>query len=380
MSWAHWLGVRGVLPRCWLLLTERLRGMGVPNGAGPTGWADGESCSGGGRCLRSAYRGWEPPAARAHRLGGPGVVPMQWLMPKKRLQGLRAPKKAGPLAEVTRRPSQVVVAVYGVPAGDGRPQRRGPTSWVDGQSCLGGGRCPWSAYGGCKPPTVQAHWLGRRGVLHTWWLLPMERLQGIGAPNGAAPLAAGRGKPTQAATATYGEPTGDGSPQGGGPSSCWLWESCPSSGRRPWCAYREWEPPTARLHWLGGGEVLTRGRPLPTKHLRGMESPTVQAHRLGGWGVMPRRRPLPVERLQGLGAPNGAAPLAGGRGSPALAAAAIYGAPTGDGSPQRLGTTGWGDWESCPGGGRYLHGAYGEWQPPTTWVHRVGGQGVLPRR
>ena len=50
-------------------------------------------------------------------------------------------------------------------------------------------------------------------------------------------------------------------------------------------------------------------------------------------------------------APNGAGPSVGGTENPAKAAASAYGAPTRNGCPQRPGTTGLGDGESCRGGG-----------------------------
>ena len=76
---------------------------------GPTSWGDGESCPGGGRCLKSgtpvthrhsawgqwavqllqcttALPGgsgqWNSCNARAHQLGGRGVLPSRWSLPK----------------------------------------------------------------------------------------------------------------------------------------------------------------------------------------------------------------------------------------------------------------------------------------------------------
>ena len=96
---------RGVLPRRRLVPMEVLWGMAVPNSpgppagrtgspawtavgaygvllgdsrsqrAGPTSWGDKESCPGVGRCLWRACAGWQFPTARAHHLGGRGVLP-----------------------------------------------------------------------------------------------------------------------------------------------------------------------------------------------------------------------------------------------------------------------------------------------------------------
>ena len=69
-------------------------GDGSPQQRGPTGWGDAEVCPGVCRCLRSAYGGWRPPAARAHRLRGRGVFSRRWSLPKQRLWGTVTPKDA----------------------------------------------------------------------------------------------------------------------------------------------------------------------------------------------------------------------------------------------------------------------------------------------
>ena len=105
---------------------------------GPTSWGDGESCPRGGCSLKSAtlamhcLTAWGQWAVQLL----PGVCPRAWRMGS---------------------PAQVAVTAYGSPAGDGSLHRRGRTSLGDGESCLGGGRCLWSAYGGRQPPSAHAH-------------------------------------------------------------------------------------------------------------------------------------------------------------------------------------------------------------------------------
>ena len=53
-------------------------GDGSPHRRAPTSWGNGEFRLGGGRCLCSPCRGWQPPSARAHWLGGRGVLPRLW--------------------------------------------------------------------------------------------------------------------------------------------------------------------------------------------------------------------------------------------------------------------------------------------------------------
>ena len=64
--------------------------------------SDGESCARGGRCLWSACRGRQPPSARAHQMGGRGVLPGRRSLPMERLRGMAAPIGAGPPAQGIR--------------------------------------------------------------------------------------------------------------------------------------------------------------------------------------------------------------------------------------------------------------------------------------
>ena len=203
-------------------------GDGSPQRRGSTGWGDGKSCPATGRCLWSAYRGWQPPTSRTHWLGGRRVMPRWWLLRMESPRGIATSNGVGPQAEGTGSLAQAVVAAYGAPTGDAGPQRRGSngagppaggmgspapavvaaggtagdgspqrcwsTGWGDGESCAAGGTSLWSACGGWQPPTALAHWLGERGVLPGLWSLPMERLWGTAAPNGAGPPAWGDGE------------------------------------------------------------------------------------------------------------------------------------------------------------------------------------------
>ena len=92
-------------------------GVGSPYKRWPTSWGDGESCPGGGHLLESACRGWQPPLAWAHQLGGLGVLPRRRSLLKERLLGMASPIGAGPLAR-------------------------------EGEFCPGGGHCLKSAYAG----------------------------------------------------------------------------------------------------------------------------------------------------------------------------------------------------------------------------------------
>ena len=144
MARAHRLGGQGVLP----LPMERLRELAAPNGG-------------------------------AHRLGGQGVLPRRWSLPTERQRGMVAPNGADPLAagdgescpsggrclwstcggwppqmawthwlRGTGSPAHVVVAAYGAPTRASSPQRCEPTGRGEKESCLGGCRCLRSAYGG----------------------------------------------------------------------------------------------------------------------------------------------------------------------------------------------------------------------------------------
>ena len=66
---------------------ERLQGMVAPNGAGPLAGGMGSPSQVAAPTYRTLMWGWQPPTARAHRLGGRGA--------------------------------QAVVSTYGAPARDG---------------------------------------------------------------------------------------------------------------------------------------------------------------------------------------------------------------------------------------------------------------------
>ena len=106
---AHQLGGRGVLPRRRSVPMERLRGMVGPK------------------------------TAQAHQLGGQGDLPRQRSVPMERLRGTVVPSGPGPPVGGTGSPAQAAVGAYGGPEGDGSSQRPRPTSWGDGESCPGGG-------------------------------------------------------------------------------------------------------------------------------------------------------------------------------------------------------------------------------------------------
>ena len=95
-----------------------------------------------------------------------------------------------------RSPTQSVVAPYGAP---------------------GGG---WQRTTGAAPVAAGT------GSLPSRWLLPMERLPGMGAPNGTGPRAGGTGSLAQSVVAAFEALVGG------------------------------WQPPMAPPHWLGGQGVL----------------------------------------------------------------------------------------------------------------------------
>ena len=78
---------------------------------------DGDSCQRGGNRLWSACRGQLPPSARAHQLGGRGVLPMRRSVPMARLLGTDAPIAAGPRARGPAGPAQGAVGTYGAHTG-----------------------------------------------------------------------------------------------------------------------------------------------------------------------------------------------------------------------------------------------------------------------
>ena len=71
-------------------------GDGSSQRRGPTGWGDGESRLGSGRCLWSAYGGRHSPMWRAHRLSGQGALPKRRQLPMARLRGNCSPQRRGP--------------------------------------------------------------------------------------------------------------------------------------------------------------------------------------------------------------------------------------------------------------------------------------------
>ena len=116
------------------MLKEGLRGAAVPNGPGTPAWGDGESCPGGGRCLRRACGGQRLPRPGHMILGGHGVLPGRWSV-----------LKVGPPGAA-------------VPNGPGTP------AWGDGESCPGGGRCLGRACGGSSPQRPGRTSLGGGGA------------------------------------------------------------------------------------------------------------------------------------------------------------------------------------------------------------------------
>ena len=153
------LGGRGVLHMRWSVLKEGLRGVAVPNGSGTPASGDGESCPGGDRCSRSACGGQLLPTAP---LGGWGVLPRRWSVLKEGLRGVAAPNGLGTSS-------------------------------------------------------------GGRGVLPRRWSVLKEGLWGAVAPN--SPLG-GTGSPAQAVVDGQGGPTG-------GSSSRWPWHQLRGMGSPP---------------------------------------------------------------------------------------------------------------------------------------------------
>ena len=79
------------------------------------------------------------PTARAHQLGGRGILPRRRSVPMEGLRGTVVPNGPGPPAGGTGSPAQVAVGAHGGPVGDGSSQQHGPNCSGDKQSCPGGG-------------------------------------------------------------------------------------------------------------------------------------------------------------------------------------------------------------------------------------------------
>ena len=197
MPTAHHLGGHGVLSKWLSVPMEHMRGTAVRNGRTQ------DSCRGGGWCLWRCYGGWQFPTARAHQLGGRGVLHRRRM---ECLWGTVDPNGPRPLVGGTGSPALAAVGAYGGCAGDGSSQRPETTSWGDGESCPLGGR----AYGGrardVGSQTAVAHRLEGRGVLPRQRSVPMEGLRVRAVPNGAGPPAKGTWSPARVAVNAYGGP------------------------------------------------------------------------------------------------------------------------------------------------------------------------------
>ena len=95
---------------------ERLLGTAAPVGADPPA-GETESPAQEAFAAKERLGGRVAPIGTGRPAGGTGSPARAWSLPKERLLG-------------------------------GSPHRPGPTSWGDGESCLGGCRCQWSAGGG----------------------------------------------------------------------------------------------------------------------------------------------------------------------------------------------------------------------------------------
>ena len=187
--------------------------------------------------------------------------------------------------------------------------------------------------------------LGGRGVLRTRQSLPMECLPGTAASLCPGPPAGHTESTSQAPVEAYGARVGNGSPQQLEPTKGGDVESCPCGRHCLWSAGGGWRPPRLGPASCGDGESCPRGgRCL--------------------WSAY------------GTAAPSGARPPAGWTGGRAHVAVGAYGAPAGDGSPQRHGPGTLGD----TGGSRYLWSACGGRQLPSVPAHELGGWGVVARR
>ena len=372
---SHRLRERGVPPKRLLLLGERLQGTALANGAGgmgcpslvvltawrppagdgiphlrgPYSWGDGAPCPGSGRCLGSAREGRLPPLVWSHWVGGRGVPSWRWSLPGERQWGRASPIGTVPPAGATGCPAKALVAARRAPAEDGIPHWRGPNGWGDGAFRASGGRCPESVCGGPHPI-------------------------------GAVPLAGRMGRPAQAVVAVLGAPARGGSPLCRGPTG---WGTrCPTQAVvAAWKASAgvcipHWRGPTGWVNKVshpGGGRCVE-------SVCQGRHPPLARSHWLEGWCVPPRWWSLPRERLRGTVSRIGAVPPAGGTGCPTQVVVAAWRASAGVRIPHWRGPSGRGDPVSHPGGGRCPESACGRRYYPLAQSHRLGEQGVPPKR
>ena len=115
-------------------------------------------------------------------LGGRGVPSRPWLLPMECRWGMAYPNGTCRLTVGTGSPAQLVVAAYGAPARECSPQKRRPTHWGGGEPCHVRGRCLWSAVGGWQPPTAHGHWPSGWGCLLNRCSSPMESMWGDSSP------------------------------------------------------------------------------------------------------------------------------------------------------------------------------------------------------
>ena len=121
MARPHRLGGRGVQRSRWPQPTVRLWGDGSPQWCGLRGGGDGESSQVSGCSSWCACGGWQPPMARAHRLGGRGVQPSRWSHLTVCLREMAAPIGAGSQVGGTGSRTQPVVTAHSALVRDGSP-------------------------------------------------------------------------------------------------------------------------------------------------------------------------------------------------------------------------------------------------------------------